>query len=370
MIILGVQQAISQLPPAQGQAFTYFYDRKLSTYVRSERLGPTQFTSPRTIGAGSLNARFAVSYFRLDEEFSPIFYEVSSNSRTGGGETTPIGFTQFGLDVEADVTVFDLAVTYGVLDRLDVFLDLPVVLVDASADQTFYALGEPPRVIVGPKRIFGPEVTERLGTRRQSLSERGTFNGGSNVGLGRVGLGVKALLYETEDLAVGAVGKLSLASPSSDEFAGSDTFALFPRVAGAFFLDAPAQLYVDAGYEYDFSASELSRFAWDAGLSMPIARASIDVGVGGSVYDTPIRWTPLEAQGDPFDDPDGIYVNGTTLRVDDPDETELDTNFVNVLIGGKLKLSERIVVSAAVTVPVAGGFAPDAIGTIGLEAYF
>src|SRR5579862_5121466 len=62
MIVLGVQQGISSLPPTSGQAFTYDYNAELGTFVASEQLGPTVLRSPQTIGANRFSVRVAASY--------------------------------------------------------------------------------------------------------------------------------------------------------------------------------------------------------------------------------------------------------------------------------------------------------------------
>jgi hypothetical protein len=371
MITSAVQQAISQLPPAGGQAFTYTFDRRLSTYVRSDRLGPTQFITPETIGSGSVNVRLALSYFHLEDEFGPIFYRATPRRKVGDGAPPIVLFTKFGLEVKADVALADLAVTYGVFHWLDLFVDVPIVLVNAHADQTFVgrttALADPSKEVVD-------ELIELTGLGRQSLAERGTFNSGTSVGVGRIHLGAKASLYAGDDLEIGAITRLAFASPSSAEFAGSDTYAVYPRVVARFLLRQPLQIFLDAGYDYDFSSAELRRFAWNTGVSLGLPTASIDLGLGGSLYDSPIRWTPLVAPGDPFDDPrldpEGRFREGSILTVDDPGESELETDFVNLLIGGKVELSEGIVLSAALTIPLTTGLRPDVLTTIGVEASF
>src|SRR5512147_841571 len=67
MIVLGVQQGISSLPPTSGQSFTYEFDPVLTTYVSSERLGPTALRSPQTIGLNRLSLRVAASYFEVSD---------------------------------------------------------------------------------------------------------------------------------------------------------------------------------------------------------------------------------------------------------------------------------------------------------------
>ena len=59
MIVLGVQQGISSLPPTSGQAFTYDYNAELGTFVESEQLGPTVLRSTQTIGASARHLRIS-----------------------------------------------------------------------------------------------------------------------------------------------------------------------------------------------------------------------------------------------------------------------------------------------------------------------
>ncbi len=359
LIALSVQQAISQLPPSAGQAFTFKFDPTRDTFVRSDRQGPTALLSPRTIGKGQFSARLGVSYFRLSEEFAPVFYEI-----TPKGGTTPTLYSKFGLDMRADVTVVDLSATYGITRWLDVFLDVPIVVVDASADQTF--IGAPN---AAPRRELIDLVAGDL--NRQSLAERGTFPEGTSAGIGRIGLGARNSFYANSFMELGAVTRFSFASPTPDDLSGSDSYAIFPRVVGEFFTEAPVQLYADAGYEYDFSFSELSRFAWDVGASMAFSRGSVDLGFGGSIYDSPIRWTPDTASGDPFDGgPNGAFGQGIDMTLDTPGQNEVDNDIVNLLLGGRFELTEQVLISASVTIALTNnGVRPGAVGTLGLEFY-
>ncbi len=364
LVTLSVQQAISQLPPSAGQAFSFRFDPARDTFVRSDRHGPTVLLSPRTIGDGRFSARVGVSYFRLSAEFAPVFYEVSPK---GEADLPPV-YTKFGLEMQANVTVVDLSATYGVTRWLDAFVDVPIVVVDASASQTF---GK--GVVADESREFVDFLIERGGLDRQSLAERGTFPAGTNAGLGRVGLGARTSFYSNTFLELGAVTRLSFPSPSSDVLAGSDSFAIYPRVVGELFSEAPAQVYVDAGYDYDFSFAELRRFAWSVGASMPLPAGSIDLGFTGSIYDTPITWTPATAQGDPFvpdGDPSGPFADGIDMVLDEPGSNTVDNDVVNLVFGGRLELTEQFVVSAGVTVALTqNGVRPDAVGTLALEYY-
>ena len=72
MIALAVQQGIDALPPASGQSFTWTFDPRRDTPVRSRYLGPTVLRTPDTIGRGRLALRVAASYFELDDTLGPI----------------------------------------------------------------------------------------------------------------------------------------------------------------------------------------------------------------------------------------------------------------------------------------------------------
>src|SRR5262245_5513064 len=63
MIVLGVQQGISSLPPTSAQSFFYQFDYESEVFVPSDRLGPTVLRSPELLRAGDLNLRVGASYF-------------------------------------------------------------------------------------------------------------------------------------------------------------------------------------------------------------------------------------------------------------------------------------------------------------------
>ena len=89
MVILGVQQGISSLPPTSGQSIVYEFDPELSTFVPSEQLGPTSFRSTQTIGKGKWSLRGSMTYFRLHQTFGPIKYTARALNNTPGTFSLP-----------------------------------------------------------------------------------------------------------------------------------------------------------------------------------------------------------------------------------------------------------------------------------------
>jgi hypothetical protein len=379
MIVLGVQQGISSLPPTSGQSFTYEFDPTLATYAPSTQLGPTSFRSPQTVGAGKFSFRFATSYFELSDTKGPIPYLV--NQPPG----TAFGVTELGLKPDAKVGLINLSLNYGVTNRFEVMMNLPVVVVHAQADQIFPTtqLTGPPRqaplngvgIVINPA-TGKPDVAASIGNlnqairdgalylRQESLSALGfNFNDGTHAGVGRISLAAKGVLYADKIVQVAAMPEFYFPSPNEDEFAGSNSAAILPRLVAAFRLADTVRLHVDAGYDCDFDHDELRRFVWNFGPSLALGWATFDAGVGGSKFNKGITWTPPTA---PYVDNAGQAGNIQALG-----DTTLGSNFIDALAGVKVRLGDRSVISGAVNVPLNNeGFRAAAVGTLAAEFYF
>ncbi|MGH7788096.1 MAG: hypothetical protein ACRERC_14585 [Candidatus Binatia bacterium] len=368
MIVLGVQQGISSLPPTSGQAFTYDFNDELGTFVESEQLGPTVLRSTQTIGANRLSLRFATSYFELGETFDPIVYQATGGPIPPGQQV----YTSFGMSADANVVLFNLAATYGFTDRIEATINIPFSVVDARASQTFLTF-PPPFPPAKDARVAAvpgdsPAIVQQaldagvVAERELSFSALGAdFNSGKQVGLGRISVGVKGLVLASDWVDVAASGEFFCNSPSQDEFAGSDSPSILPRVIAQLKAAKHLNVFTDVGYEYDFDVDQLSRFVWNAGISIPVVNATFDFGAGGSLFDESLTWTPVQATGG----------EGVTIRAVNPSATELGTNYVDFLAGVKVGLFEGAVLSGSVNVPVTDdGFRAAAIGTVSLEYYF
>lgn len=370
MIVLGVQQGISSLPPTSGQAFTYDYNAELGTFMQSEQLGPTVLRSTQTIGARRLSLRFATSYFELADTFDPITYLATGTGIPGNT------YTRFGMSADAKVVLLNFAATYGFTDRFEGTINIPVSVVDASAKQTNLGAPALPATDVAAVPVpAGQNVNGFLNAALKrglltyntfSFEKLGAnFNEGTHAGLGRVSVGVKGLLFANEWFEVAASGEFFCNSPNQAEFAGSNSASVLPRIIGELKANKYLHVHADIGEEHDFQVDELSRFIWNTGVSIPIPRATFDFGVGGSKFDQSIRWTPVTATG--------VTNAGSTVTISafDANQTDLGTNYVDFLFGAKVRLVDGLVLGGSVNVPITSdGFRADAIGTVSLEYYF
>jgi hypothetical protein len=398
MIVLAVQQGISSLPPTSGQSFNYEYDAATDTFVRSSTLGPTSFHATRTIAKGSIAFRLAASYFEMEDDFGPNLYLVEFDEPIPSGPGAglqPAGVAGFGLEAEAQVGLLNWSVSYGLTRTIELTLNVPVTIVDAQARQSFSTtrrnanlppseavasgafqlnpLSSDPAIRASEIAALRSAFDASLGCanpdclvfRSAPVSDFGfDFDDSTSVGVGRISAGARRVMYSGKHLRVALMSELFFPSPSEDELAGPDSWAVLPRAIFATPLPRGLWAHVDVGYDHDFSESSLRRLVWKSGASLPLERFNFDFGIGGSEYDTPIEWTPGTAKGER-----SAQFAPTTLT--SLDDTRLGDTFVDFIGGLKVQVLESAVVSGAVTVPLNGqGFRPAALGTLALEAYF
>src|SRR5262249_30476395 len=154
-IVLAVEQGISALPPTSGQSLIYEYNPRTDVFDRSEKLGPFSLRAPETVGEGNLSVRAAASYFALPATLGPIDYQLKFDDPT---VTPQMVFAKFGTEIDARVGVFDLTVNYGITRDIEANLTLPIVVVDAQAQNIYSA--DP----TDPTKIGFRESPEALNT--------------------------------------------------------------------------------------------------------------------------------------------------------------------------------------------------------------
>jgi hypothetical protein len=243
-IVLAVQQGISALPPTSGQSFIYEFDTNVDVPIRSERLGPISFRTSETIDRGVLSFRAATSYFALPSTLGPIDFRLKAPQNQPQ-------FAKFGTEIDSKVGVLDLTRSYGIARRVEANLNLPIVVVDAQASQIFSGAPNNPFVVAFRPSIPGLNQAiehHQIALRTVPFSQlQGGFNDGLHAGIGRVSLGTKALLYAEGPFRLATACDFYFPSPNEQEFAGSDSASILPRVIGTAKLADWLRLHVDAG---------------------------------------------------------------------------------------------------------------------------
>ena len=144
-IALATQLASIPLPsPASG--FTYRFDDATGTFVRStQSFGPILTDRGETIGRGRVAFGFSYQGFTFDHLDGVPLVQVPAvfrhdNFELGGGRLDVIGTENV---IGASVNQFTGAVTYGITDRLDVALAVPIVRTKLSliSNATVHRIG-------------------------------------------------------------------------------------------------------------------------------------------------------------------------------------------------------------------------------------
>ena len=144
-IALTSQLAAIPLPsPASG--FTYRFDPSTGTFQRSTRsFGPILADRGETIGKGRMAFGFSYQFFSFDHLDGVPLVAVPAvfthdNFETGGGRSDVVATMN---TIEANVSQFSGALTYGVTDRFDLSLAVPIVRTHLSllSNATIHRVG-------------------------------------------------------------------------------------------------------------------------------------------------------------------------------------------------------------------------------------
>jgi hypothetical protein len=222
--------------PSPASGFTYQFDSSTGTFVRSTRsFGPILSDRAETIGRGRLAFGFSNQYFSFDHldgvslSAVPAVFKHDS-FELGGGRADVVSTTN---TVEATVSQFSGALTYGLTSRIDLSLAVPMVRTSLSllSNARIQRLGTGSSLQV---HYFKDETAlGGFGSTHQYFTE------GSASGVGDLVLRMKAMLIRegSRALATGLDARL----PTGDELnllgtgaMGLRPFAAVSAAAGPF----------------------------------------------------------------------------------------------------------------------------------------
>ena len=247
--ILRLQRALAQATdfPATTTTpgFTYRYDPASGAYVRvNGTLGPAFLERAETIGAGHVD--LSVSY--LHARFTHINGETLSESLSSrflaksGSLIVPQRIETRDFSLTSDVVYF--SATYGLDDRTDVNLLLPVYYTSMQGERRFFVLGQPGEFESLNGNAFGPGDLLLRGKRR-------------------------FLEGDSWDVAAGLT--LHLPSGSEANFQGTGDVVVTPSLVASW-IGPAMEVHGSAGIDID---------------STDLQRSGVRYGVG-------VSWAPLE----------------------------------------------------------------------------
>ena len=254
------------------------------------------------------------------------------------------------LDVRLTVTAFLL--TYGLSDRIDIGVALPIVstALEGATTAQINPFGPPPAV-----HFFG-------GTPDNPTLTASRFVRGSATGLGDVDARVKINLRRGEPLAVGVLADVRFPTGSESDLLGSGAFAArgLAIVSARFGSFSP---HANVGYLYrggDFETDAvLGTLGFDH-LLAPWATMAVELISQLQVGDSPLQV------------PDPVVIQSPYVRTITPTAIpDRRDDLVDGSIGLKLTAAHGLTVVGNGQWPLnRGGLRPDVIWTVGLEYNF
>lgn len=237
-INIALVRQLGALPiPSPASGFTYDFDPSTGTFVRStQSFGPILADRAETIGRGKFSFGYTVQQFSF-KTFDGISLShipavfTHDDFQLGGGRADVITTQN---SIAASVTQTAASLTFGVADRFDISLGVPLIhtSLGASSDATIHRIG----TASNPATHFfrDPDAPAGYGTRRRFVAEQ------SATGLGDVVIRGKATAFKTS--RAGLAAGLEARMPTGDEenLLGSGAFGLkifeavsvtLPRVA-------------------------------------------------------------------------------------------------------------------------------------------
>ena len=260
---------------------------------------------------------------------------------------------EFDLDLDVEVSVTSFLFTYGVTDRIDLGVVLPLVRTELRGTSS---------ATIVPFGAAGPPPHFFAGTEDAPVLTASRFTEGSSSGLGDVSARLKVNLRAGTPVSVALLADGRFPTGSEEDLRGSGAVALrgLGIVSARLGQFSP---HLNIGYQYRGRDLDPDVFLLTAGfdqLLAPWATFAADLVSEFPVGNTAQRVPPDVAIEAPF----RRTIRTTTI----PDRRD---DLVNASLGAKLSLAQGVTFLGNAVFPLnRGGMRPDVLWTLGAEYTF
>ena len=249
--------------------FTFSFDPLLGTFLRTtETLGPLFAERAPTLGRGKFNFNAAFTFFKYDsfngERLNNLHVDalhqpdvIPPNDERTSFELDTI---RINFDIDIRVRIFSLVATYGVTERLDVGILMPIVNVDMRVKSHA-------EIITSPTNPF-PAVHTFVGGP-ESPDDHAS---GSATGVGDVVLRAKYYLLKSEVIDVAGALLTKLATGSHGDFLGTGTTTIRPFLILSRTLFGILTPHLNLGYEFNLDRGSQSTVEYVIGFDLGTSR--------------------------------------------------------------------------------------------------
>lgn len=361
--------AISTVP-----GFTFRYSPELQAFERSSgNLGPVFVERPQTLGKGKVDVGLSYLYVNFDElegeqldsltfrglEHNDCCPLVGNPTQPGfETDTADLFFEEFDLESH----VLSVFATYGITDRWDVNLLIPIIV--TNLDMTA-------RARVNDESGTGTHSFEPVGPGDPRVTETTASSDDSATGVGDLLLRTKYQFIDEETFDFASGLTLRIPTGDEDDFQGIGDTTLTPFFSVSQVYGA-VDLHLSTGVEINTEDLDRSRVRYGAGASYQIGeRLALLADVIGS---SGLADDELSVEVPRFLNVAGTPDPSLTIDPDNPTATatsEIRTDIVDLALGIKANFAPSAVGFISFFIPLNDeGLRAEVIPATGLEVSF
>lgn len=248
--------------------FTFAFDPTLGTFVpTTETLGPLFAERAQTLGKGKFDLQFASTFFSYDRfdgrGLGHLRVEALHDpDEHGMREGFRKDFILINMNLNVDVRIFSLAATYGVTDRLDVGVFLPIASVDMEVKSKA-------RVVVSPDNPLPMTHTFVGGPESPNDSAHG-----KSTGVGDLVIRAKYGLLKSDVIDISGAVLTTIETGDHKNFLGTGTSAIRPFLIFSRTLSVPKwpslfiSPHLNVGYEFNLNTNNRSAVEYIGGCDL------------------------------------------------------------------------------------------------------
>jgi hypothetical protein len=350
--------AISTVP-----GLTYRYNPSLQAFERSSgSLGSIYIERPFTLGKGRVDAGFSYTYVGFDTlngqnlnglSFLGLQHDQDFPGQSFENATVDLRFNQFSLQSH----IFNFSATYGITDKWDVNILLPVIQTSLDITATAQINDVPFQVPGGPSFPTGLHNFAN-GTKTETNS-----SSGSHLGVGDIQLRTKYHFLEYKQFNMAGGLNLRLQSGSNSDFQGLGYSTVTPYFSFSQGLFDIIDFHATTGVEFNNNSGVANRIRYAGGATFQVIPefALITDFIGTSNIGT-TQVSVNVPQFTQFNTAPSSYVTTTQT---------VNTNTLNLALGCKFTPYKSVVGFLNVLIPLNNvGLQADVIPTGGIQVGF
>lgn len=257
--------------------FTFAFDEDVGTFVRTdEPLGPLFGEKAPTLGRGRLTLNFfSFTNFRYDKFDGERLGSLRREARIDANLIPPNHRRDFfeldaillDFDLDLRIQLFGMAATYGITDRLEAGLLIPIARVDMDIKSRA-------RIRVSPKNPF-PQASS-LGESPEDVAR------GKATGLGDLVVRVKYHLLQSEVVDIAGVLLARMETGDEKDFLGTGSSTLRPLLIFSRTFFGVVRPHLNLGYELNLDRHDKNSLRYALGFDAGTQRFTVAGDVLGS----------------------------------------------------------------------------------------